>query len=811
MLRDIRLAIRRFSHKPGYTAAMVLVVGVGIGAVTAVFSVVDQIILRRPPFAHANRLVEVMDLYRSAGARSTNLTPGKIAAWQEQHALFEAVEAYAGAQFDLRTGDGEPERLRGLIVTTGLIQMLGVQPAIGRGFGDGDGRSGGDRVVLIGESLWQRRFAGRPAAVGSEIVLNDQTHTIVGVMPRLFRLTGDDEQVWVPVNVRASGANAPPRFVGLGRLAPGLAPGSEQALADSLAVRMQSETPLAREPFWDIALAPKRVATVIQSTRTALFVLLGAVVFVLLITCANTASLLLSQVGQRQREAAVRAAIGASRGRLFREVLVESVLLAAFGGVLGLLIATWGVDAIVAAAPPNLTFNATRPIEVDGRIVGIAAAMTLLTGMLFGLVPAIRGSAPNVDIILKSGPGHEPGSAAHGRLSSALVVAEVAFSLVLLAGAALMVRTFANLHSLDPGFDPDGTVAVHISLPTDRYVGEGARSAFFDAVRERLLAVPGVLDVATAAGPFGGAGIYFGSVEELEGREAAAPGGRIEVPLNRVTPEYFRTLGIPLLAGRTFSTADDAGAVVMSRALADRLWPAGDAVGRRFRLDASHPWETVVGVAGDLQPRAGDHPSAFHIYRRFAPPSAAAAIPPRTRGYSGRVVLVRAANPAAIVPAVRAAVWSLDPNQPIGRTALLADLYADSFARERFVLQLMAIFGAIALALTAAGIFGVLSQVVGRRTREIGVRVALGARAGDIARLVLGRTGLLLVLGTFIGLLAAALLSRFLEALLFEVRPIDPLSLAIVTLLLTGIALAASWLPTRRALRVDPAAALRVE
>lgn len=810
MLRDIHLAIRRFWFTPARTALMILIVGLGIGASTAVFSVVDQTILRPPPFAHADRLVQVLDLYRSAGARSTTLTLEKITGWQEQHALFEAFEGYTSRQFDLTGETGEPERLRGFVVTPGLFRMLGVQPLLGREFTDADGGPGAERVVVISEALWRRRFGRAPQVLGKEVMLSDRRYTIVGVMPRRFRLTGDDEHVWVPVAVRTAPADTPSNFIGLGRLAPGVARGTEQSLADTLASRMQSATPLPREPFWDIWLTPKKVAAVADTTRTALFVLLGAVGFVLLITCANIASLFLSQIANRQREMAIRTAIGASRRRLFREVLTESVLLAACGGAVGILLATWGVDAIVAAAPPNFTYYATSPIEVDGRILAVAAATTLVTGLMFGLVPAFRGSAADVEIILKSASGTGRQSLSRGWFSGALVIAEVAFSVILLVGAALMVRTFANLHALERGFEPNGLTTAEVSLPTDKYVGEASRSGFFEAVRERLMTTPGVSDVSVAAGVFGGGGIHFAKVE-VAGDTQTPSNPVTVVPSNRVTSDYFRTMRIPLLAGRTFTEEDAPDAVVISRSFADRFWPNGDAVGSRFRLGANFPWETVAGVVGDVQARATEPRTSFHIYRRFAPAASTSGNPPAVRGYATRVILVRASSVDAAVSGIRAAVSSLDRNQPISRVTLVGDLYADAFARERFVLQLMSIFGALAVVLTAAGIFGLVSQNVARRTREIGVRLALGARAADILRLVLSRGFLLVGMGTALGLAAAVALSRFLEALLFQVSPIDPVSFALVTPLLLSVALLACWIPTRRAIRVDPAVALRVE
>ena len=809
MVRDLQLAIRRFRFTPAHTALLIVILGVGIGAATAVFSVVDQTILRPPPFAHPDRLVEVLDLYRSAGARSTSLTPQKIAGWQAQPSLFEGLEAYASREFDLTGEELEPERVRGLIVSNGLLGMLGVQPSFGRAFAADDGRAGGERVALISEGLWRRRFGGRPDILGTRIALSDQQHTIIGVMPRRFRLTGEGEDLWLPIDVTSGGGiAAPPRFVGLGRVAPGVDPKSQQQIADTLAARMQGQTPLPTEPFWDIHLSRKKVASVADTTEIALFVLLAAVGFVLLITCANTANLFLSQIGVRQHEMAVRAAIGASRPRLFREVLTESVVLAVCGGALGLLVATWGVDAIVAAAPANLTFNSTSPIELDTRILGVAAAMTLATGALFGLVPAFQASRPNVEWILKSARGF--GARPFSRFSSALVVAEVAFSLILLVGAALMMRTFANLKAIDPGFEPDGLIAMELSLPTDRYVGEGSRSAFFEAVRQRVAGVPGVSDVAVAAGVFGGGGVHFAR-PEVQGGLPLTSRETVEVPSNRVTAEYFRAMRIPLVAGRTFTADDGRDAIVISRALANRYWPNGDAVGQAMKLFANGEWETVVGVVGDVEGRAGGIASPLYIYRRLAPPSGNAGNVPRTRGYATRVMVVRATDGAAAVPAMRAAVWAVDKSQPIGRVTQVEDLYARAFAVERFVLQLMSTFGIVAVVLTAAGIFGVLSQLVTRKTREIGVRMALGARSADILRLVLSRSVVLLVVGTAIGLSGAALLTRFLKALLFGVRPLDPASFTAVTCLLLAIAFLACWLPMRRAMGVDPAVALRVE
>jgi putative ABC transport system permease protein len=599
-------------------------------------------------------------------------------------------------------------------------------------------------------------------------------------------------------------------FYGLARLATSVGRGSEQRLADAIADRLQQESPLART--WGLRILHKKVAYVNETTRTALFVLLGAVGFVLLITCANTANLYLSQVVVRQREMAIRTAIGASRWRLIREMMAESVLLAACGGAVGLLIATWGVDAIVAAAPANLTFQATSPIEIDARILLVTAAMTVLTGLVFGLLPALRGSRPHLDLILKGTTG-SGGSASYSRFAGALIVAEVAFSLILLVGAALMIRTLANLQALQPGFEPDGLIALEISLPTDKYASSAAREAFIDALRERLLAIPGVAQFAFADGvPPSGGSLSFGT-PEAEGGTASAPGQQLTIPGNTVSRDYFRALRIPLVAGRFFTDADSAESLIVTKALADRYWPDGTAVGRRFRPFDRFPWRTIVGIVGDVDSWATDKPTPFQMYTPWPAPTQGpgAGNAARRRDYRARVILVRADDPAAAIPAIKTAVWSIDKNQPIDRVSLVADVYADTFGRQRFVLELMTAFGAVAVLLTMVGLFGVLSEIVLRKTREIGIRMALGARQSDVLQMVLSRGLALSLAGATLGLIGAFALTRFLGALLFQVSPVDPGSFALMTIVMIATALLACWIPARRAMRVGPADALRAE
>ncbi len=789
---------------------MIVILGIGIGATTAVFSVVDQTVLRPTPFAYADRLVDVLDIDRVRGGGGNILTAAKIIGWQNEPTLFEAFEAYAPGQFDI-TGDVEPERVQGLIVSTGLFEMLGVQPRIGRGFLRAEGAPGAERVVVISEALWRRKLGAREDVLDTRLTLNDEAYRIIGVMPRRFRLTGEKESLWLPYDPQSNlGDTSVRSFYGIARLSTTVPRGSEQRLADSIADRRQLQAPLART--WGLRVDRKKVAYVDKTTRTSLLVILGAVAFVLLITCANTASLFLSQIVIRQREMAIRAAIGAGRGRLIREMLTESLLFAICGGALGILIATWGVDAIIASAPANLTFQSTSPIEIDARVLTVTLAMTLATGLVLGLLPALRGSRPDLDVILKATVS-SGGSRSYSRFADALIIAEVAFSVILLVGTALMLRTFLNLESLNPGFEPRGLVAVTISLPTDKYPSSAARARFIDSVRDRVVTIPGVSQFAVADGvPPAGGSLRFGT-PEAEGSTVHAPDEKMTLPANSVSPDYFRALQIPLVAGRLFTSDERADSLIITKALADRYWPDGSAVGRRFRPFSSADWQTIVGVVGSVDSWGLPGRTQLHLYTPWPIPSDSATLSaaPKRRGYAARVLLVRAGDAAAVVPGIKAAIWSIDKNQPIDRVTLVECAYADVFGRQRFVLQLMMTFGAVAVMLTLVGLFGVLSEIVARKRREIGIRIALGARQADVIRLVVSRGLGLTIAGAMLGLAGAFALTGFLRSLLFEVSPLDPLSFAGVTGMMMAIAVLACSVPARRATRVEPAEALRVE
>ena len=806
---DIRYAVRRLASRPGYTAIMLVTLALAIGVSTAVVTVVDETLLRRAPFAFADRLVDVMDMNRATGNGGSSLTPEKIVGWQTSP-LFERFEGYTPRQFDI-AGDGEPERVFGLIVTTGLFPMLGVQPAIGRGFSSDDGRPGSPRVVVIDEGLWKRRFGGGTDVLGRTLTLNENRYTIIGVMPRRFHLLGGNTRgdvLWLPVDVASPGAQAIPQFYGIARLAPGVAIDSVQSRANALADEYQKSRPLTLT--WGLSITPKRVSFVGASTRTVLLILLGAVGFVLLIACANVANLFLSRAAAREREIAIRSALGASRGRLIREVLAESLILALIGGAAGVLLAFWGVSAAMAMAPPNLASRATTTIEIDLRILAIAFSLTLVAGILVGLIPALRGSRLCLEQTLRSS-GQNLSARRSFSMSGALVVVEVALALVLLVGATLLMRTFSHLHAIDPGFDLRGLVATRISLPPSRYPTDIARFAFEDELARRLLALPGVSDVAVARfAPPPATGAFTVGVE---GEDAARDGGSKELfAQNVVAPNYFHTLRIPLRSGRAFSPQEADDAVIVSQATADRFWPAGTAVGRRIRFGPQQPWMTVVGVVGNVEIRIGDERLPRQMYTPLKPPSGSAASPdPRRSMYRSFVLTLRAADVKSTAAAVKSQIWGIDKNLPVDSATAIEDEWNDAFGQQRFAMQLMGTFAIIALLMAAAGIFAVLSQLVSQRTREIGVRVALGASPRGILQLVVSRAMMLTLGGVAIGLAGAALVSRVLTTLLFEVSPYDPASFAGMSVVLVAVALLACWLPTRRALGVEPAVALRVE
>lgn len=805
---DVRTAVRRRVGQPGATALTVLTLALAIGVAAAVFSVVDQLLLRPPPFPHADRLVDVWHLTGPNGSGGSALQPRKVLGWQQQASVFERVECYAGAEFDL-SGGTRPERVTVRVVSLGLFDMLGIKPFIGRSFAADEGAPGSAKVAIIGHAFWRARYGGSPEALGAPLVLNDEAHTIIGVLPRNTMLLTDDEPIWLPFNLSAW-SSAPPMygFHGVGRLAPGLSVDVARQAADRIAEQLGVGQPLRGS--WYLGLDRKEVASVPPQSRRALLVLLGAVSLLLLIACVNATSLTLGQLLKRQRELELRAAIGASRWRLMRETLVETLLLAGAAGATGVAVTYVTLGLLLAAAPENFAFRATRVIEIDLRVLAIMALATTGAGLLTGLVPALRSSRVDYSQSLRDGVRGSERGLSFSRGIGALVVLEVALSMVLLVGAALMSRTLAAYYALEPGFDVDKLVTTRLALPSHRYPTEQSRRAFFDALDARLLTQPRIEGSAYAWGIPPGTG-WGVAIPQPEGGPV---GEELEYSASAVSPAYFETTGTPILAGRTFEASESEGVVILSESFAKLLWPDGAAVGRRFRESPDDVWVTVVGVAGNVESRLRPDRQAPYMYIPYAiPRQPAAALPAgeRTRTYSSRALIVRADVPAAVITAIRDQIHAIDPTLPVEEFTLGSEIYAKPFAQQRFLLIVMSVLASMAVLLVALGIYGVLSQAVTRRRREIGIRVALGAGAARLIRMLVGRGVALAAIGAALGTAASMAGAQTLESLLFGVSPFDIVSFAAVTVLVLVVALVACWWPTRRALAVEPAEVLRSE
>ena len=804
---DVRTAARRLLGQPGATALTILTLALAIGVAAAVFSIIDQLILRPPPFLHADRLVDAWHRNGLDDSGGFPFRPQEIVGWQEQPAVFERFETYAAASFDL-TGGERPEPVIALVVSPGLFEMLGIRPLLGRAFTSDDGAPGSEKVAILGHAFWQSRFGGSPTALGSRIVLNDEPYTVIGALPKNTMLLTEDEPVWLPINLRAWGETAPRYgFRGIGRLAPGLDVASARAASDRIAAALGVSQPLPRS--WYLSLEHKVVAVVPAETRRVLFVLSAAVCLLLLIACVNVTSLSLGQAFKRTREIELRAAIGASRWRLMREVLVETLLLAAFAGLAAVAVSYGALEALLALAPERFVIVATRSVEIDVRILAMMAAATIGVGLLTGLVPALRSSRINLARSLReSMRGSGRGLSFDGGIG-ALVVVEVALATVLLVGTALMSRTLTSFYAIEPGFDVERLVTVTLPLPSHRYPTEQARREFFHTLDARLTAHEGIAASAYAWGIPPGPG-YGVATPEPEG---AAPHSELTYAANLVSPAYFQTTGTAIVAGRPFAAAESRDSVILSQAFARLLWPNEPAVGRRFRESPRDNWLTVVGVAGNVEGRTSGARTPYYAYTPLLMPPAgsgrAAVQPPRS--YIHQELIVRAADPSAAVGIIREEIRTLDRNLPVGDFDLGTETYGTPFVKQQFLLTVMGSFAAIALLLAAMGIFGVLSQAVTRRRREIGIRVALGAGSGSLIRMLVGRGVLLASLGAGIGTAASLVGVRTLESLLFGVSPFDAVSFVAVIAVLLTAALAACWWPTRRALAVEPAEVLRSE
>ncbi|HEX7049883.1 MAG TPA: ABC transporter permease [Longimicrobiales bacterium] len=812
LLQDIRYALRTLRRAPGFTAVAVLTLALGIGANTAIFSVVNGVLLHPLPYPEPDRLVGVYQLWQ--GDRAV-MTPANFRDVRQQATgadgtsspVLEEMAPYYRSDFTL-TGSGDPVRLQGVEVGAGFFDVLGVAPVLGRTFRPDENEPGRTRVAILSHRLWQQRFGAEPEIIGRVIRLDGNPYEVVGVMPEGFSFPAERD-VWTPIEYDAEFMSENSRGAWylsvVGRLAPGVS--EEQAASRVAAIgrRLEKAYPQVNTNVGMTVLSLHDA--MVGDVRTALWVLLGAVGFVLLIACANVANLLLARAASREGELAVRAALGAGRGRLIRQLLTESLILGALGGAAGLLLAVWGTGFLVALQPRNVP--RLDEVTVDGTVIAFTAAIALLTGLLFGLVPALQTARTELAATLREGGRGALAAKGSARVRNALVVAEMALAVILLAGAGLLINSFARLQRVDPGFRAEGALAFRLSLPGVAYNEESARAAFYDRLIERLEALPGVRSAgAIMALPLSGFSFTF--TFNVEGREPAQPGSDQSLQTRVVTPGYFRTMGIPLLRGRAFTAQDRADApqvVLISESAVRRYFPDEDPIGRRITLGwgrgpgRPNVGGVIVGVVGDVK--------QFELAEEQ---SAVVYVPHAQVPVGGMTLVVRTAvPPLTLAGAVRREVGALDADLPIAELRTLEQLVARSISQPRFYMLLLAVFAGVALALAAIGTFGVMTYAVAQRTREIGIRMALGADPGSVRRLVVGRALALAATGLGVGLLGALALTRLLGSLLYGVTATDPLTYGAVALTLIGVAFLAGYLPARGATRVDPTVALRAE
>jgi putative ABC transport system permease protein len=806
--QDVRYGVRMLRRTPGFTAAALLTLTIGIGANTAVFTIVDAVLLRPLPYADPDRLVTVGDSGPDGSVSGVGLATAVD--WRERSRSFEQLAMMRLWMPTLVSG-GEAERLPAVRVSWDYFDVLGARPALGRGFTAADDRQDGWRVVLLSDRLWRRRFAADPAIVGRTVELNDQIFRVIGVMPASFepldaqRYFDTAADIWVPIGADQAGCRLRCRSIyAVGRLKPGVTLAGATTEMNGIRAQLRLEHPADYEAGAVSVVSMREALT--GHVRTALFVLLGAVGFVLLIACANVANLLLARAVARERELSLRAALGAGRGRIARQLLTESLMLSAGGAAGGLLLAMVATRGLASIAP--VTLPRLEHAAIDGRVLVFTAATAVLTSVLFGLLPAWRAGAARAHQTLAIDSRGSAGGRSRAR--AVLVVADLALALVLLAGAGVMLRTMAALAQVSRGFDATRILALQFSLTGRAFGDERAMIAFQERAIDRIGALPGVDSVALAGQiPFaragGGAGDCWGF--HAAGRMKPNPSDDPCVERFGITPGYFGVMSIPVLSGRAFTAADTSSArrvMLISQSTATALWGDADPIGAQVRIGQADrgAWWTVVGVAGDV-----------HIGDLAAPvmPSMYTPETQITSAYLTAIVKSSNDEPAALASSVRRALRELNPAVPVYAVATLASLVDKASAERLFVMRLLGGFAVVAVLLAAIGLYGVVSYGVGQRAREIGVRIALGAQRRDVMRLVLA-SGLLLVgIGVAAGLAAAVAVTRFLGALVFGVSPVDPLTFAAAAALLTLVALAAHWVPVRRALRIDPARALRAE
>ena len=803
---DLRYGARMLAKSPGFTGVAVIALALGIGANTAIFSVVNAVLIRPLAYRDADKLVIVWEKSRKNDQNVVN--PANFMDWSEQNNVFTEMAATVD-QNAVMLGDGEPEEVPSQFATTNLFSLLGVEAILGRTFSPDDGKPDQPRVVILSNGLWQRRFGGDPKIIGRKLNINRAEAVVIGVMPAGFKwhirkgsITAKTAELWSPRVITNEMRTRHGRFMTVAaRIKPGVTLEQAQTEMNVIGARLEQQY----NDFnanWGVNVVPLRTQFT-GELRAALLVLLGAVGFVLLIACVNVANLLLARAAARQKEIAVRAAIGASRGRILRQLLTESVLLAAIGGAAGLLLALWGTDLLVSLSPRELAD--LQQVKISAPVLGFTLAVSLLTGIIFGMAPAFEATRLNLHESLKEGGKNFGGGTRSHRLRSAFVITEIALALVLLVGAGLLVRSFSRLQSVDPGFNAKNVLTMRISLPVRKYDSDRKRIDFFRQAVEGMKALPGI-EAAGATNFLPFAGPHAGTLVEIEGRPKLPPGQELETGSCVTDANYFEAMQIPLKRGRLFTEQEATEmrhVVVINEAFALKNFPGEDPLGKRVTIymkDDNVPTE-IIGIVGDNKHMGLDsevEPMSYWPHPELAFPFMTLVI--RTHG-----------DPSSIAPTARNVIQTLDGEQPVADVRTMEGLLADSVARARFNTLLLTVFAVVALILAAVGIYGVMSYAVTQRTHEIGIRMALGAQTSHVLALVVRQGMIMAVTGVTIGLVAAFALTRILASLLYGVSATDPQTFLVIALLLASIALLACYLPARRATKVDPMVALRYE
>jgi putative ABC transport system permease protein len=808
--QDLRYGLRILAKSPVFTAVAVLTLALGIGANTAIFSVVNALLLRPLPLRDAKRLVMLWESNPKLGSHQNVTSRANFRGWREQNTVFESMAAFSDQRLNL-TGDGEPEEVSVQLANPELFQVLGAEPIIGRGITEEDARPGTPRVAVLSYGLWQRRFGGDPLVVDKAITLNGAPFTVVGILPAGFQWhikrssnSGRPAEIWavLPMPTEGDGATRGRFLSVVARLKPAASLEQAETEMKTIAARLEQDSPYNKG--WSAEVIPLREQFV-GNVRPALLILLGAVGFVLLIACANVANLMLSRAAAREKEIALRTALGASRMRVVRQLLTESVLLALVGSLLGLGLAWWGLKALVAISPRDLVN--LQGVGINLTVLAWTLAVSLLTGIIFGLAPALEATRLDLNDTLKEGGKGAGGqSASSRRLRSALMVAEIALALVLLASAGLLVKSFARLQKIDTGFNTENVLTMVVRLPGRKYREDQQVVAFFREATERIRTLPGVRSVGVVNYlPFYG-GLGASSAFTVEGRPAPPPGQEITTDVRVTDPGYFNAMDIPLRRGRNFTDLEASEArhvALISEGMARQHFPGEDPIGKRITVPMSEkpvPTE-IVGIVGDVKYESLVDEARPAVY-----------LPHPELTYDFMTLVIRTVgDPAEMAPAVRSELRTMDPEQPVSDVRTMHQLMADTLGRARFNTLMLGLFAGLATLLAAVGIFGVMNYSVTLRTHEIGIRVALGAQQGRVLMLILRQGLVLTLIGIGIGLMGALALTRVLSGMLFGVDATDPATFAAIVLLLAVVSLIACYIPAWRATKVDPMTALRYE